>query len=304
MIPERLSVKIEDINQKVNDNVYKLIERGESAYLDQVKLVAKHIKDQNKKIILLTGPSGAGKTTTSYKLQEQLKLLGVGSYVLNMDDFFKDLDTVPLREDGEPDIEGIVALDVDTVKKCLNDILTTGKTLLPGFDFKTHKRKKEWRECSTSTSDVVIMEGIHALNPQICAGLDENKIYKIYIHCNTDFTLNGEVLLEARELRLLRRLVRDELTRHVPVEKTLELWKHVCDGEEKNIRPYKKDANFFLNSAHFFEPQLYNALLLEDFKKMKDIPTIAVFLEKFKVLSFVDKSNVPMDSLVREFIGE
>lgn len=304
MIPERLSVEIESINQKVNDNVYKLIERGENAYLDQVKIVAKNIKDNNKKIILLTGPSGAGKTTTSYKLQEQLKALGIGSYVLNMDDFFKDLDTVPLREDGEHDIEGIVALDVDTVKKCLNDILTTGKTMVPGFDFKTHKRKKKWKECSTSTSDVVIMEGIHALNPQICAGLDEKKIYKIYIHCNTDFTFNGKVLIEARELRLLRRLVRDELTRHVPVEQTLELWTHVCEGEDKNIRPHKKDANFFLNSAHFFEPQLYKALLLEDFEKMQEIPTIAKFLEKFKVLSFVDQSFVPKDSLVREFIGD
>lgn len=304
MIPERISVEIEKINQKVSENVYKLVDRGESAYLEQVKEVAKNIKEQNKKIILLTGPSGAGKTTTSYKIQEQLKLLGIGSYVLNMDDFFRDLDTVPLREDGEPDIEGIVALDVDTVKKCLNDILTTGKTLIPGFDFKTHKRKKQWKECKTSTSDVVIMEGIHALNPQICDGLDINKIYKIYIHCNTDFTFDGKVLFHARELRLLRRLVRDELTRHVPVEQTLELWKHVCEGEDKNIRPFKKDANFFLNSAHFYEPQLYKSILLEDFEKMQEIPAILNILEKFKVLSFVKQSFVPKDSLIREFIGE
>lgn len=304
MIPQRFNVPVEKINQKVSENVYKLVDAGESAYLEQIKEASKQIKEQNKKIILISGPSGSGKTTSSYKLQEQLKAIGINSYVLNMDDFIRDLETIPLREDGQPDIEGIVALDVETVRACLNDILATGKTMVPGYDFKTHKRKKEWKECSISTSDIVIMEGIHALNPQITDGLDKNKIFKIYVHCNTDFTFEDKVVIEARELRLLRRLVRDELTRHVSIEETFKLWDHVCIGEEKNIRPFKKDADFFINSTHFYEPQLYKAVLFEVFKDMEELPEIAKFLKKFNLLSFVDVSFVPKDSLLREFIGD
>lgn len=300
----RFNVDIDDINQKNSENVYKFISRGEDAYNEQIKDIATQISTLGKKIILISGPSSAGKTTSSYKIKKELEEIGINSYVLNMDDFFRDLDTVPLREDGEPDMEGIVALDVECVKSCLNDILTTGITKTPTFDFKTHKRTKVWNDCQVKPNEVIIMEGIHALNPQISEGLNEDKIYKVYVHCNTDFVFQGKVVIKARELRFLRRIVRDERERHTPFEETIELWNHVCDGEQKNIRPFKHTANFFLNTTHFYEPLLYKNLLLKEFEERKEIDMIKDFLEKFKLCSTVDEEFVPKDSLIREFIGE
>lgn len=305
MIPDRLKVDLQQINQKVSENVYKLVGRGESAYKEQIDEATKYILNHGSRIVLVTGPSGAGKTTTSFKIKEQLEKAGTSVYVLNMDDFFRDLDTVPLREDGEPDMEGIVALDVECVRNCLNELLTTNKTKTPTFDFKTHKRTSLWHDVEIEGNEVVIMEGIHALNPQVYEGLDASKIFKIYVHCNTDFCLDNAVILEARELRLLRRIVRDERTRHTPLSETLEMWAHVNAGEEKNIRPFKKDADFFLNSTHFYEPHLYKSLLLNRFEKYtEDNNIIKKLLMKFKWFSFVDESFVPDDSLLREFIGE
>lgn len=300
----RTIVNVEDINTKNSENVYKFISRGEEAYSDQISDIAEQIKLQNKKIVLITGPSSAGKTTSSFKICEELEKQNLNSFVINMDNFFKDLNTVPFLPNGERDMEGIVALDTVTIRKCLNDILTYGKTMLPQFDFKTHKRKADWVECNLNNNEIVILEGIHALNPEISLGLDVNKIYKIYVHCNTDFYYNNTPLLQARQLRLLRRLIRDERERHAPIEETLSLWKSVCEGEDKNIRPFKQNADYFLNSTLFYEPSLYKSILLDKFKQIKDNEQIDMLLEKLKLFSIVDESLVPQFSVVREFIGK
>ena len=300
----RIKVNVEEINKKNSENVYRFISRGEEAYNEQIEDIAEQIKLNNKRIVLITGPSSAGKTTSSFKICEALEKLSFNTFVINMDNFFKDLDTVPFLPNGERDMEGIVALDTDTIKKCLNDILNFGKTMLPQFDFKTHKRKLDWVECNLKDNEIVILEGIHALNPEISSGLDESKIYKIYVHCNTDFYYNNQLFLGARQLRLLRRLIRDERERHTSAEETLLLWKAVCTGEDKNIRPYKKNADFLLNSTLFYEPLLYKGLLLEEFEKIKDNTQINYFLDKFKYLSVVEKTLIPKYSLVREFIGQ
>ena len=300
---ERIRINVEDINRKNSENIYRFISRGEEAYNEQVVEIAENVKMQDKRIVLITGPSSAGKTTSSARICEELERLNLNSFVINMDDFFRDLDTVPLLPNGERDMEGIVALDTETIRKCLNDILTFGKTMLPQFDFKTHKRKLDWVECSLKNNEVVILEGIHALNPEISLGLDESKIYKVYVHCNTDFYYENKLFLQARELRLLRRIMRDERERHVPIEETLAVWKNVCEGEDKNIRPFKKNADYLLNSTLFYEPLLYKNELLDKFEKIKGNEKVNYFLEKFKVLSVVDKNLIPKLSVVREFIG-
>lgn len=300
----RIKIDIDDINQKNSENVYKLISRGEDAYIEQVREIANQVSIFGKKIVLITGPSSAGKTTSSFKLKQELNALGISSHVLNMDDFFRPLKDVPLKEDGTPDIEGVGAVDVECIKNCLNDILTTGKTKTPTFDFATHSRTKYWNDCILAKNGVVIMEGIHALNPIVTEGIDPEKIYKVYVHCNTDFVFKGKTLFHARQLRFLRRLVRDERERSCTYEKTISTWDEVCAGEDKNIRPFKNTANYHLNSTHFYEPLLYKNMLLHEFDKRKDNETIKLFLERFKKCSTVDKEFVPKDSLIREFIGE
>lgn len=304
MESERITVNIDDINQKNSENVYKLISRGEDAYIEQVREIANQISIYGKRIVLITGPSSAGKTTSSMKLQQELKALGISSHVLNMDDFFRPLKDVPVLPNGKHDIEGIGALDVECVRGCLDDILKKGETKTPTFDFASHSRTDKWKKCQVSKNGVVIMEGIHALNPIICEGLDNDKIYRVYVHCNTNFVFKNKIVFEARELRFLRRLVRDERERNCTYEKTISVWDDVCAGEDKNIRPYKNTANYHLNSTHFYEPLLYKDLLLTEFDKRKDNPTIKKYVEKFRVCSTVSIDFVPEDSLLREFIGD
>lgn len=304
-VTSRYSIDIDDINLRNSENVFKLIQRGEDSYNEQVKTIAEQIVKRNEKIVLITGPSSSGKTTSAYKLKKALAKLGIKSFVVNMDDFFKDLSTVPLREDGKPDMEGIVALDVKCVRNCLTEILTTGKTSIPSFDFATHKRTNKWKKYIVENNSVIIMEGIHALNPQITKGLDKSKIYKVYVHCNTNFTFEDKILFFARELRLLRRLVRDKRERQVPFEETIELWQDVCAGEEKNIRPFKDSADYLLNSTHYYEPLLYKDLLLKEFLELKnENETINSFIQKFRYCASINSEFVPKDSLIREFIGE
>lgn len=303
MKSDRIEIDIEKINREASENVYRLIDRGEERYLDQVRDIAKEIKLNEKKIVLVSGPSSAGKTTTSEKIFNELKNMGVNSLVLNMDEFFFDIDSVPLREDGFADIESMIAVDVATIRKCLGEILTKGETFTPQYDFFTHKRKKEWILRKFAKHEVIIMEGIHALNPKIIEGLELDKIYKVYVHCSTDFIFKKKKLFHARQLRLLRRIVRDERDRSVPVDETLNLWSEVCKGEDRNIRPFKETADYMLNSTHSYEPLLYKDLLSERFEKLKQLPEIEVFLEKFKLCATIPKRFVPKDSLLREFIG-
>lgn len=304
-VTSRYSIDINDINTRNSENVYRLIQRGEDAYNQQVRDIADDIIRKNKKIVLITGPSSSGKTTSSYKLKKMLAKQGVKSFVVNMDDFFKDLSTVPLREDGKPDMEGIVALDVKCVRNCLNEILLTGKTQMPTFDFATHKRTKKWKKYVVEDKSVIIMEGIHALNPVITKGLDKSKIYKVYVHCNTNFTYNDKILFFARELRLIRRLVRDERERNVPFQETIDIWQDVCNGEENNIRPYKDRADYLLNSTHYYEPLLYKFIILEKLMQIKNqSETVKLLIEKFRLCATINSQFIPKDSLIREFIGE
>jgi uridine kinase len=300
----RLKVDLEKINREASENVYKLIDNCEEKYLQQVREIAQKIKNEDRKIILISGPSSAGKTTTAGKIGKELKNIGVNSLVLSMDDFFFDMSTLPLRDDGYPDIESFVAIDVATVRKCLEEILTKGETLTPQFDFNTHKRKKEWIFRKFKKHEVIIMEGIHALNPKIIEGLNLDKIFKVYVHCDTDFFFKRKILFHARQVRLLRRIVRDERDRSVCASQTLKMWSEVCRGEDKNIRPYEHSANYFLNSCHDYEPLLYKSLLSAKFESMKDMPESAMFIEKFKLCSTITKNFVPEDSLLREFIGK
>ena len=296
-------IDIERINELADENPYKLVEEAEKKYTNQLREIANEISVRGQRIVLISGPSSSGKTTSSFRLREELKKLGIGSHTLNMDQFFLDMDTLPLREDGKPDIEGICALDVDTVRRCFKEILQTGKTKTPQFDFATHKRKKEWVDCSLKEHEIIIMEGIHALNPKIVEGLEVDKIFRIYLCCDENFVCGRKTILYPRQLRLLRRISRDERERHCPIEDTIDMWEEVCRGEDKNITPFKKTADYVLNTIHAYEPLLYKQILIDKFQKLGHKGQVAVYLEKFKYCSTIDPNILPKNSLIREFVG-
>lgn len=301
MIETKIDIK--KINELADENPYKLVQMAEEKYAAQLRQIANEISVRGQKIVLISGPSSSGKTTSSFRLRAELKKLGIDSHTLNMDQFFLDMDTLPLRDDGKPDIEGICALDVATLQKCFREILSTGKTKTPQFDFATHKRKSEWVECKLKAHDIIIMEGIHALNPQIVEGLELDKIFRIYLCCDENFVCGRKTVLYPRQLRLLRRIARDKRERHCPIEETIDMWEEVCRGEDKNITPFKKTADFVLNTIHCYEPLLYKQILLDEFHNLSHIGQIAVFLEKFKMCSTISPDTLPENSLIREFVG-
>ena len=295
---------------KLNEihNIQEFTNSEEDKYFDQIKSIASNIVRYNKKIILLSGPSASGKTTSSFLLQRELSKLGVSSHVLNMDEFFYDIDTIPVV-DGKPDIENLCALDVDTIKKCLGEIIDTGKTMTPQFDFATHKRKKEWVEVDVPSNEVVLMEGIHALNPAITEGLDDGKIYKVYVHCSVQFLLGEDILLSSEDIRLIRRLVRDDRDRGTPPEQTVEMWADVLKGEKRNITPYIEYAHAHLNTAHAYEPMLYKDIFDDIMVRDSEhsgkeyYAVLRKLQQELLPFSSLPTSTISPNSVIREFVG-
>lgn len=301
----RFAVEIKDINERAMSNPKRLVDRGEEAYTLQVKQIVRSIIARKVKIVLVAGPSSAGKTTSSQKIKEELERLGKEAFVLSMDDFFLNIETVPLNENGEHDIENICALDVDCVKSCIKDIVEGRKTKFPKFDFITHSRMKEWTDCNLSENGIIVMEGIHALNPIFTEGFENpDMFYKVYVHCNTNFCYNDVPFLPARMLRLIRRIVRDKRERGKNPLETIDMWSAVCKGEDKNIRPFKGCADYLLNSSHFYEPGLYKEEVLECLSDAKKNGVANEITERLTDFVAISEELIPQTSLVREFIGK
>ena len=299
-----ININVEEINELAKEDAKKVIELAENYYQNLLVDVAEKIDNLNVKILLISGPSSAGKTTTSFRLQEELKKHNIASHVLNMDDFFIDMDKIPLREDGEPDIESINALDVECIKKCLGEILDKNETKTPQFDFVTHSRLDTWVDCKLTGNEVIIMEGIHAHNPSIIDGLNSERIYKLYLDCDSKFFIKGEDTLSSREIRLLRRMVRDERDRGVDYLESIDMWDDVCNGEDKNILPYKSSANYVIDTVFSYELLLFKFVTENKFKAYKANKVIAKYLEIFENCGVINEDLVPDNSLLREFIGE
>ena len=297
---QNIQKDILEINKKSSIEPEELILEDMQHYQNQVLSLASKIIASNKKIILVSGGSSAGKTTTSRILQEEMAKLGVSSFVISMDDFYFNMDTIPLRADGKHDIESPEALDIKTIKKCLGDLISKGETKLPQFDFISHKRKEENLPCKLSSGQVVFMEGLHALNPKMIEGLDASKIMRVYIHCGGSYTYKGEEIISSRDIRLMRRMLRDVRERDFSYEETLFMWDEVCKGEDKYILPYQKDAEEYINTFHPFEVLLYKSLLSKNLDKIKNAKEL---LSKLSFVGVIDSKLVPSCSVVREFIG-
>ncbi len=299
-----ININIEQINEQIQQNPKQVVSLAEQYYANLLEEVAQKIENLNVKILLISGPSSAGKTTTSFRLQERLRQHNIPSHVLNMDDFFIDANKIPVRPDGEPDIESLQALDVECIKKCLGEILEKNETKTPQFDFATHTRLPEWVECKLNGNEVIIMEGIHAHNPKIVEGLSNDRIYKIYLDCDSKFFINGEDKLSSREIRLLRRMIRDARDRDVPYLESIEMWKEVCVGEDKNILPYKPSANFVIDTVFSYELSLFKFEVESKFKQYQSIsPVISKYLDIFSHCQILNEDLIPDNSLLREFIG-
>lgn len=288
----------------------EFIKNAEKRYLKEVYSAAERIADNdNIKIVALAGPSASGKTTTAHILCDRLAKIGEKTTVVSLDDFYLTPEQLPVLPNGSRDFESVNALNINLIKKCFYEIITFGKTMLPRYDFINKKSIENDRLCDITDNGIVIVEGLHALNPLITDLVPRDNIFKAYISVNCSIEDDfGEQLLSSRQIRLVRRALRDRIFRGSSINNTLALWNGVVEGERKYLYLFKNTADAQIRTLHVYEPCIYR----DEFLKLKDeisentvcydyfMRTLNA-IEKFKSLS---PELVPERSLIREFIGK
>lgn len=302
--------QLEYINETAESDPEKFVKQCENRYQNIIDEIAeKIITEEGREIVMLAGPSSAGKTTTARKLRERLTENGIKTYVLSLDDFYFNRADIPFLPDGTQDYETVDALDLELFYKNVNALLLGETVKNPIFDFTTGKRSDtQFNEITLGSEDVVIIEGLHALNPVITEKI-EGKLLKIYINVSSRiYDGKGNIVLNKRNMRFVRRMVRDYKFRNSTVQNTYRLWKNVTAGEDKYLFPFRDNADIKINTIHIYEPcvlknqaltLLENASVSKEYEQ--DIMKITKALKRFKD---IDISLVPENSLLREFLGD
>lgn len=271
-----------------------------------------HIADEIQqrpcvKLVLIAGPSSSGKTTFSKRLAIQLMACGLRPYPVSLDDYFVDREETPRDEKGDYDFESIHALDIDFFNRQLNALLAGEEIELPRYDFPTGKRVMSGRKLRITDNMILILEGIHALNPALTPHIPDERKYKIYVSALTTILLDDHNYIPTTDNRLLRRIIRDYKYRGCSALETIRRWPSVRAGEEKWIFPYQEQADVMFNSALLFELAVIRGQvlpLLEQVDEREPEYSEAYRLRKFlRYLVPVHDAQIPPTSLLREFLG-
>lgn len=300
---------VAQLNERVSTgNISDLIRIDETLQDQRLLKVAMDIetKRDQVKIILLAGPSSSGKTTTTKKLSMYFRSFGMNPTMISMDDYFVDREKTPVDENGRPDYERLDALDLDLFDRQIAELLAGQEVRVPTFNFLLGMKEYR-RTLRLGENDVLMIEGIHALNKEILKNIPEEKKIKIYLSALTELNLDNETRISTTDNRLLRRMVRDNRTRGYSVEQTLHNWSKVREGEEKYIFPFQDDANYTFNTALIYEMgvlKTYAEPLLYSVEPTSPYyPEAKRLLNYLKVFLPIPSEDIPDTSLLREFIG-
>ncbi len=299
---------LEQINDAALQDPVRMIEEVEDAYHNNLHNIARLIARRKEcRIVMLSGPSSSGKTTTAHMLQRELLEFGEESVIISMDDFYLGAGQAPLLPDGTHDYESVEALDVEKAKQCLGDLLRLGRCDMPVFDFSIRRPADYTRPVELKENMLAIIEGIHALNPVFTSHLPADRLMKIYTSVKQGIKDANGVVISPMDLRLVRRIVRDHQFRSTSPERTLSMWPNVVAGENKYIRPYRHSSDVTVNSIHIYEMgvlRTYAIPLLRAiapdspyFQKARDLEARLMRFEP------IDEALVPADSMLREFLG-
>lgn len=262
------------------------------------------------RIVLMSGPSSSGKTSSSLRIAQQCRVLGLQPKVIELDNYFVDREHTPRDAEGNYDFECLEAMDVDFLNRQLVDLLAGREIEVPKYDFKSGSRTFTGNTLQLGPNDILMMEGIHALNPALTPAIDQSKIFHIYISALTALPGGEKVHNSTTDKRLLRRIVRDNRTRGISPEDNILRWPSVRHGEELYIFPYEENADVVFNSSTLYDLPLlkyYAAPLLEGIKESSPAYTKAHSMLEFlsRVITFTpaEIAAVPPTSIMREFIG-
>lgn len=302
-IPKRL-VEISLINTAA-ESAQSFVTHCEIEYENRVRAAADEVLSAGARVVMLTGPSASGKTTTAHKLAEALTEKGHKSIVVSLDNFFRNLDSYPRLPDGSKDYENVTTLDIPEVNRCISELIETRCTDLPQFDFITEERMPQ-RTHIELHDGVAIIEGIHALNPQLTA-MVKGQVYKIYAGLREEYSHGGQRVLPTRDVRLARRMVRDFKYRGHSPEKTIQMWQAVCDGEDKFIKVFKPTADLLLDTSFSYEVCCLAPFVasLQGTVPVNSTANEALqsIISRFALCTPIPAQLIPATSMLREFIG-
>ena len=300
------------LNERVlNGKIIELINLSEAFQEKKFADIAKQIYDRrgSVKIVFIAGPSSSGKTSSSKRLALQCHNLGLNPKVIELDNYFVEREQTPRDENGEYDFECLGAMDLKLLGEQLNALLDGKEVEIPRFDFKEGRKLFEGKMMHLQDKDILIMEGIHALNPAMIPDVDSSKVFRVYVSALTSLSLDENNNISTSDNRMLRRMIRDNRTRGIIPEETITRWASVRRGENRNIFPFQENADAVLNSAHIFELPILKYYAEPLLRRIA--PSSPAFVEAARMLNFLDSitalspaeiAAVPPTSILREFI--
>ena len=300
---------INELNRKIETGEWRdLLLITEAYHEKKIARIADQIKKNGRRIILIAGPSASGKTTFAQRLCIQLRVNGMRPLYMGTDDYFVERSDMIPDENGKLNFEDLTAVDLDLFNSQMNDLLD-GKTVdMPVFDFITGSKRYGTRITRAEKDQPIVIEGIHALNPELTKGIANNEKFRIYISPLTVLNLNDHNRVPLTDIRLIRRMARDIRSRGRSAEQTLEQWNSVRAGEEKNIFPFSSEADVLFNSTVIYEMAVLRPFVEEGLKAVK--PGDEKYLEAQRILRLLqcvrpleDLSNISTNSIIREFTG-
>lgn len=307
---EKLGIEnVSSLNSRVTKgNVDDLVLLSENIQNNSLFKIAETIYNNKKlKLILLAGPSSSGKTTTSKKLELFLKGFGLNPIAISIDNYFVDRDKTPRLPDGSYDFESLNAINVELFNKNLKDLLDGKEVTLPVYNFITGKSELSDESIKLGEKEILIVEGLHALNEELTYSIDRKNKYKIYLCPLTVLSLDNHNRIRTTDNRLLRRIVRDNRTRGYSASDTLSSWGKVREGEEKYVFPFQDEADVIFNTSLIYELgvlKTYAEPLLYSVEESDPMYKEAVrLLNLLKNILPISNDYIPVDSIVREFIG-
>lgn len=301
-----MNIEVNRINMGICGNPEEYTKQTNEIFMHQLKQIVKKIAAniENRPVILLAGPSGSGKTTTAFMIAKLLGELGCGCHTISMDNYFKSLteEEKELAAQGRVDLESPDRIDKELLNAQIEDIENCRPVNVPKYDFANSARSEETIPFERKHGDVVIFEGIHALNPDVIT-VPDSKLCKLYVSVRTRITKEGLVLNPAK-IRLMRRMIRDRNFRKRTLEETMSMFHSVEAGENKYIMPYKTRSDYDIDTFMAYEMSVYRYNLLDDLRLMEDNSGLSDVMEVLSALAPLDSEFVPKDSLIREFIGK
>jgi len=296
---------ITEINSTIQAGV-SAMQAFDDGYAAGIRAIAEDIyrNRHEKSVILVSGPSGSGKTTSSHMLEAMLDAMGAETHTISMDNYFSAFSEEEkiLAAQGKIDFESPSRLDIPFMNEQLEAIAACEPVRLPEYDFKNSARIFREEEFCRKDGEIVLLEGIHSLNPSVIL-LPDEQLSNIYISVRTRVD-TGEGLLHPSYVRLLRRMIRDRRTRARSLRETLDMYEGVERGETAYIAPYKHRAHYEINSFHDYEMPLYRAILGNDLDEFADDPRMEDVRRALSMIEPGEPEIVPAHSLIREFIGE